>query len=207
MSERMGLGLYRGPQAIPDDVAPGGLVVPSEGHPGPPVSLPLESWQEWLRTIDRLGEQLALTTRPDFVAGTVVGNTDDSGNLILPVYQVAAGMEATLSRLTINAVNPSTGVPYTPGAPYTSTEAYVELHVVDDPSNVGFTSLADFEPRFVTGVGVTPMIFPYLFADSQGQATFARGPMWFVLQCVTGVVSSVVMARYQLRLKRARGVS
>lgn len=200
---REGIGLYRGPaEAIPDDLTPGQPPHPSEGRQGPPASIPLEGWERTKEAIDELGRTRALASRPDQVVDNASGNTDGSGNAILSVYQVAAGMEARLTRLTVNALVAATGLPYTAAAPYASAGAYLEIHDVENESQVGFSSLMDFAPPIAGGP-----IFPGLFTDELPQASMVRGPKMFVLKIVTGPVSTQVMCRYEITLSRAKGIA
>jgi hypothetical protein len=205
-----GVGLYRGdgemspgPDVIHDDLRPGQPPAPAEGQQGPPISIPYERWQEHTALLDKLGQTLALTTRPDLVVGLAAGNTDSSGNLLLPIYQVAAGMEGSIARLTGNAAVAATGAPYTPAAPYSNAEAYLLFHEVDDPNTIpGQSSLVDFGPPAASGP-----IFPFLITDNSMQATLIRGPRWLVMRVVSGPLSSLVTVRYQIRLTRMKGVA
>ncbi len=203
-----GLGKYRGPSAVPDQLAPGQPPHPSEGYEGPAISVPLEWWQKQSEVIDSLGEQLARINLPDLVVGVATGNTDSSGNAVIGIYQVAAGLEAQLHRLTVNAINPSTGVAYTPAATYSNAEAYLEILQADAPqlSSLGFTGLIDFAPP-ITSVANPGPIFPGLFTDNSMQAGAVKGPMGFVLQVNAGPHSTLVMARYQVRIFRQHGIA
>lgn len=207
MSE--GIGLYRGPNAIPDNLSPGASPsqneVPVTGEEGPSIAIAIEDWQKHLAMIDKVGEYLNATTRPDFIEAASSAQTDSSGNCFLGLYQVAQGMEARLHRLTVNALIPATGIPYTAAGTFAAANAYLEIHTADSPqtSSIGFQTLRDFAPPTAGGP-----IFPGLFTDNSNQSMLCRGPMWFVLKVVgtSALANTQVMARYQLSLSRARGV-
>lgn len=198
-----GVGLYRGQQpTIPDNLTPGQPPHPSEGAQGPPISIPLEGYEHTMKLIDELGKRMSLETRPDFVKGTATGQTDGSGNAAISIYRVAAGMEARLHLLTVNANVAATGVPYTPAAPYQSDNAYLELFDADSALELGPSGLVDFLPT-IAKVQLLPALFRYSF----DQAPFVRGPQEFVLKLSTGPLSVPVTARYQISLKRMKGVA
>lgn len=204
-----GVGIYRGdggmgpgPDVIRDDLRPGQPPAPAEGQQGPPISIPYEAWQRHLALLDEVGRTLALTTRPDIVVANASGNTDANGDLFLPIYQVAAGMEATVHRITGNALVAATGVAYTPANPYSNAAAYLLFHEVDNPGQVGFSSLMDFGPPTASGP-----IFPFLITDNSMQAMLVRGPRWITMQVESGPASTQVMVRYQIRLTRMKGVA
>lgn len=202
--DRLGLGLYRGPAAIPDNLHPGQPPQPSIGKEGPPLSQPID-WEGALKNINELGQAMAAASKFDFISNAVSGQTDGSGNLVLPIYQVAAGDEARLHRLTGNAINPSTNASYTPAATYTDAGAYVKLFEAEGASattgDLGHTGLMDFGPPTMGGP-----LFPFNFEYSFEQAPFVRGPNWYVLRLVTGPVSATIYVRYQISKRRMRGV-
>lgn len=203
--DRLGLGLYRGPAAIPDNLHPGQPPQPSIGHQGPAISPPIE-WAESLKHINELGQAMAAASKFDFVANTVAVQTAADGSATIGIYQVAAGDEARLHRLTGNALNPSTGLSYTPAAVYTNAAAYVKLFEAEGNSGVttgdlGHTGLMDFGPPTSGGP-----LFPFNFEWSFEQAPFVRGPNWYTLRLVSGPASTTVYCRYQISKRRMRGV-
>lgn len=204
MSE--GIGLYRGlPPTIHDDLAPGQPPHPSEGRQGPPVNIPIEGWEHMREVIDALGQQLARTSRPEYVAGFASGQTDSSGDVDILLYRIAAGIEAHLNRLTVNAIVASTGVAYTPASPYSGASAYLEVYDADDRNSLGPSGLMDFASGVATGPQGS--MFPGVFTDNNPSGMFTRGPKAFVLRVKGGPVSTQVFARYQLGLRHMHGVA
>jgi hypothetical protein len=198
----IGLGLYRGPDAIPQDLEPGQPPHPSEGREGPPIAEPV-AWEQTRLAIDELGRAIA-SQGFDYVAGNATGQTDSDGIATVGLYQVAAGIEAQLHRLTGNALVAATGLPYTPAVPYSNAAAYFELFAAETPrsdalSNAG---LLDFGPPAAGGA-----ILPFLITDMSMQASFVRGPMWFVAYVKGGPASTSLTFRYQIALRRERGIA
>lgn len=202
MSERS-LGGHQVAVSIPDRLEPT-VPAPSEGAQGPPISEPLPgSWLELQRKLDELGRGLALHNRPDTVAGPFGGSLDSDGNGYIGIYQAADGMEARLHRLVVNTLVLATGARYTPAAPYAASSAYLEILTAAQPQldSVGNDGLLDFAPPVAGGP-----IFPGLFTDNSMQASFVRGPNWFVLHVNGGPALGFVFGRYQIRLERQRGI-
>lgn len=188
---------------IADDLAPGQPPHPSQGVEGPPLALPLQQWEQHLAEIRQLGRAAALNGF-DFTAGTATGATDSSGNAVIGLYQVAAGVEAWLTRLVVNARVAASNAIYTPAVPYSNAAAYLALYQAASPAvnDIGDAGLLDFAPPTAGGP-----IFPGLFTDNSMQAAFVRGPAWYVLRVVSGPASSSVTCRYQLALRRAAGIA
>lgn len=201
-----GIGRRQAPGSTPPLLEPGLQPSPSEGYEGPPVSVPIQGWEEREAAIVELGRRMGLETRPDTVAGVATGSTDSNGLAYIGLYTAAAGMEARLHRLTVNAVNPTTAAFYTAASTYSNSAAYLEIHAAASPQandiDNAHGSLLDFAPPTAGGP-----IFPGLFTDNSMQASFARGPMGFVLKVVTGPASTLIVARYQIRLSRAVGAA
>jgi hypothetical protein len=203
VSERSTGGYWRSPQ-ITDDLTPGQPPYPSTGHEGPPVSLPLEHWQQLKARIELIGEQVG-RTRFDYVSGTSGGQTDSSGNAVVGLYQVAAGIEARLRRLTGNARVPGTNVYYTPATTFSAAGAYIVLFQADSPDRLDaldYSGMLDFGPPTAAGP-----IFPFVMTDDSQQAAFVRGPAWFVVQVAAGPASAPLTFRYQLELQREQGIA
>lgn len=212
------LGGHQPPSAIPDDIAPGGppssAGVPVDGKPGPFLFEPIDpdAYARHTKAVEELGRLMGLQTRPDFVWTGASGQTDGSGNLVLPLYAPAAGMEARLHRLFLNAAVPATGARYTAASPFSASNAYLELHVADptgydatEPSSaLGISSQCDSAPTTAN----TP-IFPGVFEYSWHQAPEATGPNGFVLYVVgtATLASTTVVARCGISLARMRGVA
>lgn len=212
------LGGHQPPDAIPDDLAPGGLPssagVPVDGKSGPFMAplIDVDAYEKHTRAIEELGRLMGLQTRPDFVWVGASGQTDGSGNLVLPLYAPAAGMEARLHRLFLNAAVPATGARYTAASPFSAATAYLELHVADptgydatEPSSaLGISSQCDSAPTTAN----TP-IFPGVFEYSWHQAPEATGPLGFVLYVVGSatLASTTVQARLGISLQRMKGVA
>lgn len=209
-----GVGLYRGdgnpgvgPETIRDNLRPGLQPNPSEGAPGPPANGTIEGWPEHLALIERVAERMALTTRPDMVAATAIGNTDSSGNATgtaaspaIAIYRVAAGMEARMVRLTVNALVSATGVSYTPAVPFAADAAYIELFEVDSALEMGDSGLIDYAPK-VSKAQLFPISFDF------NNAAFCRGPKEFALRVAAGPASSMILCRYQIELRRVKGIA
>jgi hypothetical protein len=213
------LGGWQPPHQIPDDLAPSPLAdvhgqVPYDGKPGPEMFVPIDPdvYKRQTDAIEELGRVLALRTRPDFVWASASGNTDSSGNLVLPIYGVAAGMAARLHRLFVNAAVPATGVRYTAAVPFSNAAAYLELHVISGggldagvPSSaLGIQSQCDSAP-----ITAGNPLFPGVFEYSWHQAPEATGPGVIALYIVgsSSLANTVVQARYGLSLTRAAGVA
>lgn len=200
-----GIGLYRGvPDAIGGDaLQPMGPPTPATGYPGPSIALPLEQHAEIRESIDRIGK-IAAGQGFDIVAGNATEQTDSSGNVHVGIYQVAAGVEAKLHRLIVNARVPATGLHYNPITNFTDAAAYLELYSSDQDKSVSGAGLLDFQP----GPGeTTPFLLPASFAYGHDQAPFVRGPSWYVLKVAGGPHSTSVVCRYQVALRRARGIA
>lgn len=206
---RRGLGLYQGlPTPIPDDLRPGMPPQPSTGQPGPDISvaLPGEEFKEYMDKVDQVGRTLSQIGF-DFIAANAMGQTDGSGNCVIVLYQVAAGDESRLHRLTMNAINPSTNASYTPASPYTNAStAYVKLFEAEGTSNItadlGHSGLLDFGPPTATGP-----VFPGNFEWTFEQAPFVRGPNAYILQVVAGPANASVYCRYQMSKRRMKGLA
>ena len=198
---QVGIGLYRGPgerwEGPPGERAP---AAPFDGGAD-------NSGQMWLSlrdSIERLGAFLARNSEPDEIAGIASGNTDASGNVWIPVYQVVAGMEVRVARITANALNPATGVPYTAASTFSAAAAYMHLHFADgnNSNDLARGTLFDFAPATAAGP-----IFPGLFEYGTLDTPFAPGPKWLMLHVNAGPVSTQVYARYQLKIRRQRGIA
>ena len=198
----IGIGQYRGPGvSIPDDLVPGMAPAPSAGTAGPNISTTIEGYLEHKAMIDAIAEKMALSTRPDYIAGVATAQTSADGTVDFILYQIAAGMEATIHRLSLNATNTSTNVPYSFASPYSNAAGLIEIHVTDSLNGIGFTTLVDGGPPTASGP-----IFPSIITDNSMQASFGRGPMMFVCRVKGGPANSSVMVRYQICLNRAKGV-
>jgi hypothetical protein len=171
---------------------------------GPPIAPGVPNWDEAAAAIAVIGREM---TRAGFeyVASTSTATTDGDGIAVMGVYQVAAGIEAWMPRLTMNALNPSTGAAYTPASSYSSSSAYAMLFSADAPiaSGIGDGSLLDFAP-----LTANTRLFPWVFqANDDESAPFVRGPSWFVLKFAGGPASTTLFARYQVKLRRMGGVA
>ncbi len=203
MSSRQ-LGGHWTTPTIPDNLTPGQPPYPSEGEQGPPVSVPISYLEELRAAQEAIGQQVARQGF-DIVPGVASGNTDSDGRLVLGIYQVAAGVEGRLHRLTLNANVAATGAPYTFATPYANNAAYIQLYAAevtdraDALSNVG---LLDGGPPVAGGP-----IFPAVFSWETSEAPVVRGPMWFVVYVVAAPASVQVTARYQIALRREGGIA
>lgn len=90
--------------------------------------------------------------------------TDGSGNAKWVAWESPQGFESHLHRININAVNPTTGLPYTPTAPFTG--GYFALY----RGEVGLMSLIDFAPP-----SPGSNVFPQISTDGSEQAAIIRG--------------------------------
>ena len=198
-----GIGLYRGVGEtwLPEPAqerAP--LADFDQGGPVPSIATQALSLQD---AIDRIGVLVAASAPPDFVVSVVAGNTDASGNLYLPVYQIADGMEGAVRRLTVNAVNPATNTSYTAAAPYAAASAYMNLHGTDgfNSNDVMRGTLIDVSPLTAGGP-----LFPAVFEYDEHQAPREHGPKLFLLHVNGGPASTMVYCRYQVTIRRERGI-
>jgi hypothetical protein len=208
VSNQLGIGTYRGPGTpIPDDLRPGQPPAPSEGEQGPPVSvaIPADLFTKQAELIEKAADAMSLRQRPDQVIGIASGQTDSGGNLSLLVYRVAAGFTGRLNRLTVNGLKVSDGTEYTAGSPYVSATAYLSLYQADSELETGPGGLMDFAPMNTVSGGATTRVLPYLFNDSNTQASAVKGPAAFVLAAGGLPDSTAIHARYQLFLQRLRG--
>lgn len=118
------------------------------------------------------------------------GNTDVSGNAKIMAYESPQGFGFSVHRLSINAINPTTGLPYTPAAPYTS--GYIVIH----RGEVGLNSLVDFAPTSPGG-----NVFPQVSTDGEDQGALYRGErVWVVIN--SGPVLSQVGGLIRAKLFR-----
>lgn len=198
-----GTGQWRGPATIPDRLAPGQPPPPSTGAQGPSISVPFEAWEKQNETIEKVGRALAsLQPQFDLVQGAAQAESDGSGTCRLEVYSVAAGIEAQLHRLTVNAINPSTGVPYTAASPFSAATAYLHLHGADSANSTGLWTLIDTWPSSVGGP-----ILPVVGEANGSAAPFLVGPLKFVVHIANGPASTMVYCRYQVSLRRQHGIA
>jgi hypothetical protein len=154
-------------------------------------------------TNDKLGQALAqLRPQFDLVSGAAQAETDAQGTAFIDVYEVAAGLEAQLHRLTVNAINPATGVPYTAASPFAANTAYLHLHGADATRSLGLWTLIDTWPETVGGP-----ILPVVGEANGSAAPLVRGPMQFVVHIVNGPASTMVYCRYQVSLRRQHGIA
>lgn len=203
MSERS-LGGHQPPSTIHDDLRPGQQPQPSEGYQGPPISIPIEEYERTRKAIDDLGREVGKLGF-DIVTGIAQTQTNSSGVAVLGLYQVAAGVEARLNRLTMNAAVPATNVSYTFAVPYSNAAAYIQLYaaeVGDQANALSNAGLLDGGPPVAAGA-----ILPCVFSWEIEAAPCVRGPMWFVAYLVGGPVSAPLTARYQIGLKRSAGIA
>lgn len=203
MSSRS-LGGHQEPRTIHDNLTPGQPPYPSEGYEGPPLSIPHHEYEQTRQAIERLGQEVAKLGF-DVVTGAAQDQTNGSGVLALGLYQVAAGVEARLNRLTINGAVPATNVAYTFAVPYSNAAGYIQIYGAevsgraDALANMG---LLDGGPPVAAGP-----ILPCVFSWEMDEAPCVRGPMWFVAYIVGGPVSAPITARYQVSLRRSAGIA
>lgn len=206
-----GLGRLAPIVSVPDHLAPvEGAPVPAEGYPGPTIPLTLDpAYLDYQAKVDQLSRELLARRRPDIVAGVATDNTDSSGNLTTGLYQVAAGMEATLRRVVVNCVKLASNTFYTPDAGYQASGATLGLYQADQNVSgsveVFGTGLIDYAPETELATATGAPIFPYVFSYSRDQVV-VHGPQWIVLQVNAGPHATRVMARYWLELRRQRGL-
>lgn len=203
MSE-LALGRHRPPAAIPDDLSPGLPPAPSAGEQGPPLSAALEEYQRIRAAIEKVGEATARLGF-DVVPGVASGQTNSSGVAVIGLYQVAAGVEGRIHRLTVNGVVPATNAAYTFAVPYSNAAAYLQLYAAEVPDQAAALSnsgLLDGGPPAAGGP-----ILPAVFSWDYESAPVVRGPMWFVAYIVGGPVSTSISARYQIGLRRSTGIA
>lgn len=191
--------------AIHDRLEPGQFPPPSTGAQGPQISIPFDAWTKQLETIEKVGQALAqLRPRFDLVSNVASAATDGSGNAYLEIYSVAQGLEAQLHRMAVNAINPSTGVPYTAASTYSAASAYLHLHGAEsaNANAIGGGTLIDVWPGQAGGP-----IFPAIYTSNGNGAPFVRGPLRFVLHVVGGPANTNVYVRYQVSLRRQMGMA
>ena len=197
-----GVGLWRGPgenwQAPPGERAPEAAF---DGND--PVAAAVVSMQG---AIDDLGRKLAAAFPYDGPTGVASGNTDASGNLWLPVYQIGAGLIFKAHRLVVEAAG------YTPASPYTNASAWLGFYSFGQDVLPGGTytgiantmqgALKEFAPATSGG-----QLLPALFTDNGAQASEVRGPNHLILLVVGGPASARVTVNYQGSLRPAHGIT
>ncbi len=197
-------GGYWNSPAIPDNLSPGQAPYPSEGEQGPPVSVPVGYLEQIRAAQEAIGQ--AISRRGfDISAGVASANTNSDGRAVIGIYQVAAGVEARLHRLSFNSVVPGTNVAYTFAVPYANAAAYLQLYeaeVPDQPAALSNVGLLDGGPPVAGGP-----ILPAIFSWDLGAAPVVRGPMWIVALLISGPASVQVTARYQIALRREDGIA
>jgi hypothetical protein len=162
------------------DVAPSDYV----GTPEPTGPLLVNQLVDGLSSEDRaralmaLWRDLSSRKRELSELAAVTSQTDASGNLDLPAYQVPLGFEATITRVNIEAGSGN----FTPAAPFAAANAWAALI---RGLRFGTGSILDFAPASAGGP-----IFPGVWTDSATQAIRLRGGEWVTLH----VVGTVTLA-------------
>ncbi len=200
-----GIGLYRGPGNLPDDLSPGpppaDAGVPVTGNePGPPIALPLEAWEKHLELIDKLGRFLSVR-KPNDPSGLIAGATDGSGNAVIPCYQVAAGDELRPSRIVVEASG------YTPSAPYTGV-GYCAIYELEDVGALTVAQATVFGGlRDVAAGSATQAFLPAIFEYGNHQSPRIRGPNWLAVVISAGPASKQIAGAWQGALGRMTGIA
>jgi hypothetical protein len=118
------------------------------------------------------------------------GQTDGTGFAKWVAMEPPQGFGYSIHRINLEAINPATGLSYTPAAPFTA--GWVGIFRGDP----GFGGLIDFAPPN-SGANV----FPQISTDSDWQASLIRGErLW--IQVTAGPVSTAVHATIRGRLFR-----
>jgi len=106
--------------------------------------------------------------------------TDGTGAAKWVVFESPQGFEFRIYRVNINAINPATGSPYTPAAPYTGGSFALYR------GEVGLMSLIDFAPIAPGG-----NVFPQISTEGEDSAAVIRGER-IIAQVIGGPVSTQI---------------
>jgi hypothetical protein len=125
---------------------------------GPPVPIPAEQWWAYIDDLGRHIESLAQAVRAPKrrlpVDAVAFGNTNSSGNVTFPVYQVGAGFYFHLERLTVEAATFDATSARTPAAPYSNASFWLGMFISPNPLAVSQGGMFDFLPTTAGAQGL-----------------------------------------------------
>lgn len=119
------------------------------------------------------------------VVESSTGQTDGSGNVVIPLYRVPQGMQLVITR-----VNFDDGVS-TPAVPFTFATGFVEL-ITAEAYAPG--TIVDFLPNPPVASGP---IFPGQFTDGSDEASVIRGGQVISLNVFHGPINRDIWCRLQ----------
>ncbi len=141
--------------------------------------------EDYQATMARISAQLALITdgirapkRRLPVDVLAQANTDGSGNVTFPIYQVGAGFDLYVISYTVEAES------FTPAAPYTNAAFWLGLFVSPNQKAVSQGGMIDFIPTTAGSQGM-----PAVTQPSGGASWIIRSGNFLVADCHGGPAS------------------
>lgn len=136
------------------------------------------------------------------VKAVAQGNTNtETGDIVLPVYQVGRGFIFHLDRLNVEAGTFDASGAVTPASP--STAGWFGMFETPDPTAVGQGAMFDFMP-VTSGGQVLPAVAEYPNGEGESGGVHITGGNWIVLYGSGLVHPKRVTVRYQGWLESAQ---
>ncbi len=161
----------------------------------------VDQYAEINAKIEALGKLIVGTSNPNDPSSVASGSTDGSGNAVIGVYEVAAGMEYRVSRIVIEVSG------YTPSAPYIAV-GFAGVYAL--PSADGLTSATATvlgTLRDVAAGSATQAFLPAIFEYNDHESPRVRGPFWLAVVISAGPASKQVTVYHQGSLRRMQGIA
>lgn len=200
----IGIGEYRGP----GEPWPGAPSEHAPTRPFDPEQLdPFDSAGQWLalaESIQQLGRMIVTHSQPNDPGAIATGQTDGSGNAVIPCYRVAAGEEFRVSRIVVE-VDGSTPSAQFVGVGFCGIYVLETFEGVTVGTNAGATTLGGL--RDVAAGTATQGFLPAIFEYGDHQSPRVRGPRQIGVVISAGPVNKRVTVYYQGALRKMAGLA